>query len=138
MYLARHSSFIINAGWAGSTVVNWNASQPGPADPIPTIETIAPTLCIIMIDGNDAGAGTSIPTFTADKQNLITACKASGDVLLITSQPAPPSALSYATLETNVAADVSLATTNNIPILNFFQTFCNYSGGSCFAPGLAD
>jgi hypothetical protein len=104
MYLARHSSFIINAGWAGSTVVNWNASQPGPADPIPTIETIAPTLCIIMIDGNDAGAGTSIPTFTADKQNLITACKASGDVLLITSQPAPPSALSYATLETNVVA----------------------------------
>jgi hypothetical protein len=53
---------MVNAGWDGATVANWNTSTSSPWDPLPAIETVAPTLCVITIYGNDAIAGTAVAT----------------------------------------------------------------------------
>jgi hypothetical protein len=123
---------MINAGWAGATVGNWNTSDGQPWDPLLAIEAVAPDLCLIQIDGNDAGAGTSIPTFVADKEAMVTACQMSGDAMIITSQPAPPSGTPYATVQPYIQADYTVATAKNIPILDWFLTLCGAdSGGAC-------
>jgi hypothetical protein len=70
--LARNSLVpevsVINAGWAGATVVNWTTSNGVPQDPLLAIEAIAPDLCLIQDSGNDDAAGTNLTTYTNDME----------------------------------------------------------------------
>lgn len=135
---AISQALILNAGWAGSTVVAWNTNNPEPSDPIPAIKAVAPDLCLIQIAGNDAADGTNLTTYSTDTQNLITACQISGDAMIVASQPNAPSNVSYATMSTYIAALVTLATTDNIPIYSIWNYTCNFSTPNCLNGGWAN
>lgn len=134
--VARNSAVseasFINAGWSSGTVVNWNMNAGDPWNPISAIGIIAPALCILNEDINDYVGLTPLATFSTDKQNLITACLASGDVLLVTANPTDPGTTAYSVQQTYIAVDHTLATTNNIPILDMWANFCGtLSGSTC-------
>jgi hypothetical protein len=131
---------MVNAGWDGATVANWNTSTSSPWDPLPAIETVAPTLCVITIYGNDAIAGTAVATYKASLQNIITACLASGDVLLDTDNVLNPTVTcsggagglcDYGTQHNYEQAIISLATTNNVPVLDYWNIMCGWTGSTC-------
>ena len=94
---------IINGSWGGARIANWTTVTNG-MDPQQMVKLIAPDLCIGQIAGNDAGAGTSIPTYIAAYESVITSCQASGDFLLVNSQPANPALVSYVTSQSYAAA----------------------------------
>jgi lysophospholipase L1-like esterase len=120
---AISQAIIVNASWSGSTVADWNTSG-APWSPLLAIAAVAPDLCIIQIGGNDAGADTVIATYKTDLTNIVNACKASGDVLLVTSQPADPATVTYATTVQYIQADLDVATATNVPVLNWYLSLC--------------
>ena len=79
---------VLNGSADGATVGNFNVSTGFPWDTLPAIRKFAPALCIIMDISNDAyHRETTIPLYMAHLTELVSACKASGDVLLMTGFP---------------------------------------------------
>lgn len=84
---------IFNGAAAGSVIAEFNSTTTGSnIDPIASIATFAPKLCITMELENDwlatAGAQTTIATFTTQLTAWVNGCKAAGaDVLLLTGLP---------------------------------------------------
>lgn len=97
---------VINAGWSGSIVENWNSGAAA-YSPLAAIEGIAPDLCIIQDMGNNVGQFTNLTTYTTDTENIIAACQQSGDALIVTSQPAASVGL---TMTASVATSVLTVT----------------------------
>lgn len=123
---------IYNMGWAASLAANWDASTYG-WDPINAIALVAPDLTFIDLTINDWNAGTNLSTYSAEIQALITAAKASGDVILMSGNPSDPtfgSDASLATQQTYVAAMETLAYSNNVPMIDVWTLF----GGTWSGP----
>lgn len=90
--VARNSAVkevsILNGSADGATIGNFNVSTGSPWDTLPTIRKFAPALCIIMDTANDMFLQqATIPQYTASLIRVVEACKASGDVLLMTGFP---------------------------------------------------
>lgn len=128
---AQSEVSILNAGWSGSKTGDWVNTGNTPWDPLSTITKIAPTACIIDLLINDEIAGTATATVSTNSQTLITQCKNAGaDVLLVSPEPISPASVSYATQQTYMALYRSLATSNNIPLLDVFATLCGATSGA--------
>lgn len=76
---------VLGAGWYGAIAMNVGPNPPTPTSWVGTdgILAIAPDLTIVALTLNDSVTGTAIPVYGQALQNIITAGKASGDVLLI-------------------------------------------------------
>jgi hypothetical protein len=135
----KEASFI-NMGISGATAGLWATTGPI-YNPLAGIQNLyQPDLCIIQEQGNDQDAPTAIATYMANYQAIIDACKASGDVLIVTSQQGQAGAACgscgggiipyYDTQQTYVVAQRQIATTNNLPILDWWTTMCGTVSGS--------
>lgn len=120
---------IMNAGWAGSTSLQWNRMGSNGWLPPASIATAAPHLTDIMLGTNDYPAPTKTPiaTFTANIQALITAAKASGDVRLLTPMPSSTSFAHLSDQADVMNALIGLASTNSIPLINLTTRFVDYT-----------
>jgi hypothetical protein len=130
---------ILNGGWyaadaaqistlsaRGYGIANWN--------PLPGINQIAPDLTIITVGSMDAYQSTSLPTFTANLQSVITESLLSGSVILVSNAPFGTSVVSVANQQSYIAAMKSLALSNNIPLIDVFSLM--YGGSQALASNL--
>lgn len=112
-----------NMGWSGATAGNWNNST-WLYGPLSSIATYDPDLSIINLGINDWTAGTSLATFAANLQALITACKAVGDAIIVTPTPTQVSGgVTLAVQGTYVEVIKGLARTNNVPVVDLWTRF---------------
>jgi lysophospholipase L1-like esterase len=119
------------AGWSGGVAANLSSTANGPQDSLNALQFIAPDLTILMIGNNDMNASTSISTFTTDVQNIITAAKASGDIILVTDAPIAASNIGgqapLAEQQEYVNALISLAQSNGVNLVNLYQLWGSYT-----------
>ena len=105
---------VVNGGWGGAKITNWSNTSLGFGGPIAMIQLMAPDLCIWQDMGNDLLV-TSIPNYITAYEAVITACQASGDFLVVNSQPASPTVLSFtASTATNVLTVTGSVTGGNL------------------------
>ena len=109
-----------NFGIAGSTTTNWVNTTPAFYQ-ITGMTAYAPNLTIIMLGINDAAASTPCATTIANLQTIITAAKISGDVILNTVFPSSGTTLTNE--QACYPSYISLAATNNIPLIDVFGRF---------------
>ena len=136
--VARNSAVseasFINMGMGGATVENWNISG-AVYNPLSAIRNVyKPDLCVVQDQGNDQDAGTVIATYKTDYIAIITACQASGDVLIVTSQPGQAGAVcagctggfipTYDVQQTYVLAQQQVAASTGVPLLDWWTTMC--------------
>ena len=142
---ANHQVSVWNWGSSGSQAGVWWSYAANPFSPLNAIGFYAPDLTIINLGTNDENAGVTYATFTANMQAIITAAKASGDVILVFhSDNANSGAMQGVTL----AALQALAASNNLPLINMTSRLGPWativSVGEAFyaphllAPGYAD
>lgn len=119
---------IMNAGWWGSNSTQWIASG-AVFNPLATVGTIAAPLVIIRAGANDwkpsGSGGTSIATFTANIQQLISKAKATGDVVLAID--APNTSVTQVIQEQYVQVLYSLAESNSIPLVDDFNRWISFA-----------
>lgn len=123
---------VMNAGWRGSTSVNWNDTT-NPYGPVATqtFTTVAPTLTIINLAINDWNAPTSLATYKTNIQAIITAALTTGDVILVA--PNPSDVTAYASLATQasyVAVLYQLAAANNLILIDIFNRWGSYASSN--------
>lgn len=115
-----------NGGWLSSTSVNW-ASNVGNFNPSAALQNyLLPDLSIIDIGINDWIAVTDIPTYKAGLQTVISACLATGDVILKTPAPSQITVTDLATQRRYVQAMYDLAQANNVALVDGFYRFGSY------------
>lgn len=116
---------IMNGGWWGTKVADW-ASIVQFYSSQNMIAYLAPSLLVITAGANDWSAGTSIASFKANLQSIITAAVAAGsDVILMPD--APNSTVSLPTQQTYVNALYDLATTNSLLVVDTFKRWVSYT-----------
>ena len=122
-----------NAGAGGSTSGSW-ATADGGFGSEAAIQAYAPDLCVISLGINDATGSVAPATFSSNLQTVITACQASGDVVLMTMPPSTGSP--YSTLEPQyVQAEYQLAQTDSLPVVDIYKRFGNtYNSNYMFDP----
>lgn len=114
---------ILNGAAAGATVTEYVSNTGNGFDPIASIATYAPKLCIGGLVGNDAIAQTPIVTFTANLTSFVNGCKSSGaDMLLFTGLPFGANT-SPLTVEQYQAAVIAVAASANVPVWDSLSTF---------------
>jgi hypothetical protein len=119
---------VINAGWPGAQSNNWDDTGGAPFGVIPGLGVVAPDLTIINLGKNDCYKGTNtVSQFTTHMQAIITACLASGDVILRTFYPNDVAYGSVATQQTYVDAIYALAKTNNLPVIDTYGRWVSYA-----------
>lgn len=120
---------VLNGGWPTAKSGDWNnTSQPW--SPLTFLSSVAADLTLINLGINDWDNSISVATYTANVQALITAALLTGDVILVT--PTPSSTVFGGTVAIQtafVAAMYSLASTNNIPIVDLWARWQGASGG---------
>lgn len=124
---------VFNLGWPSATVTNW-AGATLPYASLNAAAALAPDLTIIDLTINDEVPLTSITTYTANLQAIITKMKTVGDVMLLTANPVTDSTL-YATLaEQQIYNNInfSLAASNNIPILDIHSQFGSWEAANTY------
>jgi hypothetical protein len=129
--VARNSSLrevsILNGSADGATAGNFNASTGSPWDTLPAIRKFAPALCIVMDIGNDVFLQEStISRYTAHLTNIVNACKASGDVLLMTGLPYGLALPGPITAPEYQAAVSAVASSTKSPIWDTLATWGGY------------
>lgn len=114
---------ILNAAADGARISKFTSNTGYPWDPLTSIATFAPALCIIDEIGNDAGAQTSIDSYTASLTAVVTACQSAGaDVLLTTGLPYGGSS-SPITVPDYQAAVIAVAKATNVPVWDSLTTY---------------
>lgn len=109
-----------NFSVCSSTTTNWldgNFYFPGNE-----LVAWAPHLTFIDLGINDVGAGMNITTLKSNLQALITKFKATGDVVLVTSNP--HESLDFTGVNN---AKLDLAYENDIPLIDMFNVFESYA-----------
>jgi lysophospholipase L1-like esterase len=115
-----------NGAGAGDKSVSYiQATNPG--DYLNFAKFLTPDLCVISSEINDWNALTSIATYTSQLQTIISACKQSGDVILVTAPAEATVLASQATQDQYNAAYAQLAASNNIPIMITTSIDANWS-----------
>lgn len=95
--------------------------------PIYVFPFIAPDLTIINLVTNDSNNGTDLATYIATLQILITAAKATGDVILMAGPPSNTTPATDGTLDTYISAMLDLALANDCCMLNMKQRWGGYA-----------
>jgi lysophospholipase L1-like esterase len=136
--VARNSTVneieIINGGWSGSTVSNWNCCVA-----LATLELMTPDLTLIQLQGNDQAQGTSIADYESGLTSMVQAGKTTGDVIIVTSQVqqptsacanGPSSECTYDYQQSFTTAEYTVASAQNVPIFDFFKGQCGTVTGT--------
>jgi hypothetical protein len=100
-----------------------------------------PDLAIIDLTVNDADAGTTLSTYQANINTLITDCQVSGDCLLVSANPVNPSGLaSYITQSIYNNAFGACAIANNCGFVDMWNrwggNFTTYNGYGYYADAI--
>jgi hypothetical protein len=116
---------MMNAGWPLSTTGNWVASG-SPWLPLPAVGAIAPDLILLDLGINDWKNTVAVSTYKSNLQTMITAYKATSDVILVTPAPSQTTSTPLATQQTFINALYELAISNNIPIIDNWSRWGSY------------
>jgi lysophospholipase L1-like esterase len=109
-----------NVGISGSATSAWADNTTS----LTAIKAWAPDLTVIMLGINDAQQGIAPATYQANIQALISAAKASGDVVIMSMVPSDPTLASTVTNEKLYAATLpALASSNGAPFLDMYNRF---------------
>jgi lysophospholipase L1-like esterase len=109
-----------NAGQYGTTSSQWALT--GPFYTPGAVTLYSPNLSICSLGINDATTSVSPATLQTNLQAIITSAETTGDVMLWTMPPSSGSP--YTTVEpTYQAVYASLATTNNVPLVDIWKRF---------------
>lgn len=106
-------------GWRVSDWVNTST----PYAPLNAIAHAAPDLSVIVLSNNDASDGVPVETYKSQMRTLITQCRISGDVLLVSQQT---SNMSRATLALYNTALYELADEFDLPLMDVFNEWGTY------------
>jgi lysophospholipase L1-like esterase len=118
---------IINAGWSASTSSSWANAGANPWNPVQSVPTQAPDVVLLDLGINDWQGAVPVATYTANMQTLITAFKATSDVILVTPDPSAISTgIPLATQQKYITALYQLAQNNHIPIIDNFSRWGSY------------
>lgn len=107
------------ATFGGTGGSSWQNSNP--------LSVLAPDLTIIDLTVNDSNAVTSLAAYQTSMQNIITAAKATGDVLLVAGPPSNTAQATNGTLAQFIAVNRSLAASNNVPFLDITTRWVSYA-----------
>ncbi|WP_426041494.1 SGNH/GDSL hydrolase family protein [Brevundimonas sp. TWP2-3-4b1] len=119
---------VSNFGWSASKSGDWASTALSPYDPQSRIAFRAPHCGILCLAINDANAGTSLATFIANTQALITKIKATGDCILVTPMQSNPATFaSLVQQQTYVDALYALADSNNVPLFDLTKHWGTYA-----------
>jgi lysophospholipase L1-like esterase len=115
-----------NAGYNSSTAQNWAATA-SPSDPVSTtiLQLVAPDLVFLSLGINSWANPANLSAYTAAMQTIITQVQGLGNCDLILITP-PPSQISFSTKanqDAYVDAMKSLASTNNVPVIDVYGYF---------------
>ncbi len=125
---------IINAGWPTSTSQYW-AQLTTAVNLQAFCNLLTPDVVFIDLNRNDWTQAVPIATYTANIQTLITQAKAGGaDVVLLTGNPSSAGTAPIATQQLYVNALYSLASTNNVLLIDTWNAF--FSGNEATAATL--
>jgi lysophospholipase L1-like esterase len=124
-YSATPRLEIINAGWGDSRVAHWIQAVNG-WDALYFIDAIAPDLSIIDLTINDWNSATDLTTYSSNLQTLITRCKLTGNVILMTGNPSNTGAAQ----SSYVAAVASLATSNSVPLIDIWTLWGSWASAN--------
>lgn len=121
----------VNAGWNGSTTTQWNDNA-NPWSPLGNIALMGQDLTIIMLSTNDmlqTNGPISVATMRSNLQNIITQALIAGDVIICCPVPLVVDAntQSAAAQAQYIAAIMSLANSNNIPVVDLFDRWVSYA-----------
>ena len=112
-----------NAAWSGSTSANWVVATQ-PYSVLTGIAVYAPDLTIIDLGINDEAGAIPYGTFYANMQQIITAAKTLGDVILVFHHDCSGHATSQ---QVTLKALQALSVANNVPLVNFMQRLGVYA-----------
>jgi hypothetical protein len=131
--VARNSQInqvnILNAAADGTRISKFHSNTNSPWDPLPSIATFAPALCVIDDIGNDAAAQTSINSYTSSLTSIVTACKTAGADVLLTTGLAYGASSSPITVPEYQAAIMAVAKASNVPVWDSSATYGGPFGG---------
>lgn len=128
---------IINCGAGGSTTTSMSANSSLFMPLAQLANQIAPDLTVICLDINDWIAGLAAGTFdlatttthSFQLQKIITAAKASGDVILMTGCPSAVGTATLAAQNLILTATRNLAVLNNIPLVDISAAWGSHVQG---------
>lgn len=124
------------AGQSGTTSVMWNNSAISGITGGPSIQAYAPDLTVILLDINDASAGTVWATVATNLTALINAAKVSGDVIFLNAPPPASSNTGGANyIATYYAGEQVLVNTLSVPLLDIYYRWGSTWGASFMASG---
>jgi len=119
-----------NMGAAGTKPYVWETYSNGYFfKPNLAIQAMQPDLSIIMYGINN-WLESDVSTYLIDMQRIITACLASGDVLLVVPPPSITSSASLAMQQQVASMIYQLAATNNCPVLDITSRWVSFSNSS--------
>lgn len=118
-------------GWSGSKTPDWVANSALTYSPLSMIAAVAPDLTIINLTINDLISGTSVATWAANMQTIITTAKASGDVIIRIGNPTTSPETNHPGLaETYVTAAIALASANSCLLMDTRARWVSASNAS--------
>lgn len=117
---------VMNAGRSGA-----RASDLLAGDVMRNLPGLGADLHIINLGVNDWLGAVSVATFRANIQSIITTCKATGDVVLVSPFPSQVGGTyvgpAQSVQDQYVAALQELAISNNVPLVDVYNRFSSYS-----------
>lgn len=117
---------IVNAGWAGVTTHNIVVSGVSAWNPLQAVPTQAPDLILLDLGINDWRTGVLLSDYINNMQIMITAWKINSDIIIVTPAPSQITNASLATQQQFVSAMISLAATNNLPVIDNFNRWISW------------
>lgn len=120
---AAHSVSIDNVSVFGSQTSDWIAT--GQWTTAALLTAYCATNCGVLVDLgiNDAAAGVTVATYTANIQTIITNIKAAGADAILIAPPPQQSGTVNSLLSQYVTALYSLAASNKVPLIDIFYGF---------------
>lgn len=113
---AAHQVSMINGAASGATAAIYQNNSGNPWDALSAAASYAPSLCIVMLTGNDYAQQTPLATFSTEIANIISSCQAAGaDVLVMTGFPLGGT-VAGTPLTSYQAAAISAANAANVPV----------------------
>lgn len=117
---------VMNAGWSGSQINDWQIGGLTSAWPKNALKTMAPDLTLIDMTINDWVNQTNPAGYLAAIQGMITTAQLSGDVAIITGNPSQASVVPVAQQKVYVGLCAQAAQAAKIPFIDVFSRFVSW------------
>lgn len=119
------------AGWAGGKAADLSDHAFSNAyTSIGALKGIAPDLTVLCCTINDWQANSALAQYKSDIQNIITAAKLSGDVLMMSGFPTAAVITSVAQQQTFIDAYAALAASNGANLINLTKLFGSWEAAN--------